>query len=415
MRQAMCYGLRRRLAVVLFCVVAATPAEVYAQRDAKKAFKEAIDALERIDEQDRKDMAEELERVRKRLAVVGDRVATMRQWTQYNFALERQGRIQRPQTVSKYLKDLQHRKQTTEYVLLEFRDQSRGAIKSGRALNFFLDECGPAALEMDYCSSLSRYQSRQGDADELERDILSGMASNYPLDDGIIRHIRFRRGLTGSKLTGRINQKPLDLEHLNSVLRKDEFREQINHIASLRDRALAELAKGQPVSSDTAGRLVDAVQGLLNDIRSAKKKQAKSGFNAMRPYAQAERQMFAIFEGASRLIEAHESSDVTLEEFKSGTIRDLLAYMQRNNLHFDAADDNGDAAYSTLYTLLSKFYLDLRSLQEAVHQAEAAYAGLAQRERQIEDAKLARSVSGVHGDLWGKTFDAIQDAILSGE
>ncbi|HVA51056.1 MAG TPA: hypothetical protein VNH11_32245 [Pirellulales bacterium] len=400
----------RFVALVAFLAIAFRPADCHS-RDPVADFDAAIQALVNLEEQRRKDTAEELERMRKGLAELGSRVHTMRQWTQLNFDLDKQGKIPRPKTVSKYLQGLEHRKETTAYALLQFRDQSRGAVKSGRAQNFFLDECGPAAFEMLYCRSLSRDQSRQGDADDFEREVLSGMTTNYKLDANIIRHIRYRRGLTGSKLTGRLNEKPLDLDHLNSVLRQAAFKNQVDRIASWRDRALAELEKGQPVSPDTAGKLMDAVQTLLDEIRAEKKKQAKFGFNAMRPYLQAERQMFAVYEGAARLIEANEAADVVVEEFKSGTICELLAYMQRNNLHFDAADDNGDVAYNTLYTLLSKFYLDLRALQQAVADSEQSYVGMAQRERQIADVKLGRSVSGARGDLWGKTLDGIQGAI----
>jgi hypothetical protein len=380
-------------------------------RDPKADFSEAIQALVRRDEQKRKDAAEELERVRAQLQVQAARVGTMRQWTQYNFDLERQGKIQQPQKVSKYLSRLQRQKETTEYALLQFRDQSRGAVKSGRALNFFVDECGPAALERTYCRGLSEYQSRQGQADAIEHEVLSGMTGNYLLDEDTIRHIRYVQGVTGRKLTGRLNEKPLDLEHLNSVLRKDEFRPQVDKIANLRERAFAELDKGQPVTPDTSFKLVSAVQSLLDDIRAAKKKQAKQGFEAMRPYQQAERQMLAIYDGASRLIEAQKAVDVAIPEFKSGTIGDLLAHMQRYSLHFDAADDNGDAAYNQLYTLLTKYYLDLRALQEAVSESQLEYMRLAAREREVADVKIGRSVSGAGDDLWGKTFEGITKAI----
>jgi hypothetical protein len=380
-------------------------------RDPEADFSAAISSLTKLEEQRRKDTAEELERIRAGLAMQESRVRAMRQWTQISFDLDKRGRIPKPKKLSKYLEKQQKRKDATMYSLLAFRDQSRGEIKSGRALNFFLDECGPAAQEMAYCRTISRDQSKQADADQYQRELLSGMTSNYILDANTIRHIRYRRGLTGSKLTGRIGEKPLDLEHINSVLRQDEFRSQIDRIASLRDRALAELEKGQPVTPETAGKLMDSVQSLLGEIRAAKKKQAKVGFNAMRPYLQAERQMFAIYEGAARLIEAHEASDVVVEQFRSGTIGDLLAYMQRNNLHFDAADDNGDAAYNNLYTLVSKYYLDLRSMQEAVAESEMQYAGTAMREREVADVKLGRSVSGTRGDLWGKTLEGIQQTM----
>jgi hypothetical protein len=335
----------------------------------------------------------------------------MKQWTQYNFDLERRGKIQQPKKVSKYLTRLKHQRETTQYALIQYRDQSRGAVKSGRALNFFLDECGPAALERSYCRSLSPSQTRQGQADGLEVEVLSGMTSNYVLDADTIRHIRYFQGVTGRKLSGRLNQKPLDLENVNSVLRQNEFRPQVERITALRDRALAELDKGQPVTPDTSFELVSAVQDLLDEVRAAKKKQAKRGFNAMRPYLQAERQMLAISDGASRLIEAQQAADAAIPQFKSGTIGDLLAHMQRHTLHFDAADDSGDAAYNQLYTLLTKYYLDLRLLQEAEAESELDQKQLAARERQIADVKIGRSVSGAGDDLWGKTFEGIKTSM----
>lgn len=400
-----------RAAVIITWLAAALGAAPCLARDPKADFSEAIQALVRRDEQKRKDTAEELERVRSQLQVQGARVGTMRQWTQYNFDLARRGKIPQPQKVSKYLTGLQHRKETTEQALLQFGEQSRGAVKSGRALNFFVDECGPAALEQACCRSLSQYQSRQTQADAMEPEVLSGMTTSYVLDENTIRHIRYVRGVTGRKLTGRLNEKPLDLENVNSVLRQDEFRLQVEQITKLRDRALAELEKGQPVTPDTSFKLVSAIQALLDDIRVAKKKHAKRGFDAMRPYQQAERQMLGISDGASRLIEAQKTADAAVPEFKSGTIGELLAHMQRYSLHFDAPDDNGDTAYNQLYLFLTKYYLDLRALQEAEAESERDYKLLAARDREIADVKIGRSVSGAGDDLWGKTFEGITKAI----
>src|SRR5262249_5791001 len=87
--------------------------------------------------------------------------------------------------------------------------------------------------------------------------------------------------------------------------------------------------------------------------------------------------------GAYRLCEALGPNDVLTETFKSGTIEELMAFMHRNDLEFDPADGNGQAAYNRITRMMIRYYHDLEALRAAVTELgdskdqEAALADLA--------------------------------------
>ncbi|HEX7376724.1 MAG TPA: hypothetical protein VF278_06405 [Pirellulales bacterium] len=379
-------------------------------RDPIEALASATQAVAETEALRRKEAAEELEQLRERISTQEARVKYMRRWTQITFQLEERNLISRPRTVSRYLQRLENQRETTKHVLLQFGEQSRGGIVRGTALNFFVDQCGPAAFELSYRRLLGPKAAPDG-GDEIERELLNGLSKNYTIDESMLRHLRYRQGSIGAKLTGRINRVPLDLDELPLVLRQSEYTAQIDLVRSFRDHAIKELTEGKPISEQTTRHLIGALDDLNIAVQTETNKRAKQGSAAYLPYSDAVRHLKMLATGAKRLVEAQRREDVILDEFNGGNIEDLLAFMYRNNLHFHESDKNGEPTYRFVFELLAKYYTDLCAMQQAAADAASELGALRAQEQKLEDIKLGVALSNLQkADLLGKGADAVAAA-----
>jgi hypothetical protein len=246
--------------------------------------------------------------------------------------------------------------------LLSRDEATKGAIARGSALNFFLEKLGAPAFDHALYRELTKNKQSLAGPQRPEKLLNQGSEGEYVLDESITRHIRYTRGSTGAKLTGRLNEGPLDLAW-PAVLRSDSFGPLTRRIEKARDKALEELKSGKPVSSAAGDELLDAVNSLFRRLTAEKLKNAG---NELWRWVLAERFAKILMGGAYRLVEARTVDDVVVETFKAGTIEELLAFMHRHNLRFAEADANGESAYNSIAEMMIRYYADLEALRGAV-------------------------------------------------
>jgi hypothetical protein len=250
--------------------------------------------------------------------------------------------------------------------LLDRKTAMNGAISNGRAANFFLRKCGAAAYDHALYREMTKKRESLSEPQRPPSLLEQGSADRVVLDEKITRHIRYSQGSVGNKESGRLNDGPLDLAW-PAFLRRDAFKSQREAIEKARDKALAELQSGKPVSNTAADQLLDAVNSLMKHVIVEKRKRLRTApGEEIWSWVLAERHAKLLMGGAYRFIEARHAEDVLTETFKSGTIEELMAFMHRNSLEFAPADGNGQAAYKLITEMMIRYYHDLEALRAAV-------------------------------------------------
>lgn len=345
----------------------------------------------------REDAKRELDQLRARRQTLEDRVNYAKKVALTSFQIDSRGLVPQPAQSLKTFERWKQVRATTARRLLEFREKSAGSIANGSALNFFLLECGSTAFE----HSFYRKNLKQSSASTEEDQMLRELTETYRLPKSITRHVVWRQGLTGPKLTGRLNELPLDTKW-SRVLREASFKPYTSKIERLRDQALKELESGQPVSAKTADQLLDAVHDLMEqvkfskreEIRRIKDKTARSHEDWQR-YNEAEKHVNRLIGGAYRFVEGYELKDVALDplNLEDGlTVEDLLAYMHQNTLTFAEADANGQSAYNMIFEMMTRYYVDLCAFRASIKDkiAEGTRELEAMRAEESELKEIAR-------------------------
>jgi len=366
------------------CLILLGALSMFSTRAADKIDKDEIKRKidEDLERQRRQAAEQELVRLRERRHDLESRLAYARQWALTNYGLSDRGLIRRPEQIPARLLRHEEQKKVMTVGLLEQRERFRGSIAKGTALNFLLQECGAIAFDHTFYRDVAK---GGGPGRELEQKLLQQVAAKFVLDEGTTRHIRYQRGLSGSKLAGRLNEGPLDLEW-PSVLRQSHYEVLVKLVETRRDRIVALLQNKQPIDGKTADELLDAVQELVKRVRGDKLRllpKSRGDYQTMQRYYAAERFCQLLVAGSYRLIEARDIRDVTVESFNRGNIEDLLALMHRNNLTFAESDANGESAYNTLFELMSRYYVDLQSLRLAIEEDEQELATPNADEREL--------------------------------
>lgn len=378
---------------VLACI-AAIWAPSGAKADPAKDLEDDLRRLKELKGQDDGFRKAELARVREEREQLEARLEAARKRLTNTFELDERKLIPRPQRISKTMRLWQQRRDAVKFSMLQFRDKWAGAIRSGAALNFFLDECGRVAFEHE----LVRRVAQPGDANPGDGQPIERVALDFPLPKEVTRHIVHEKGLMGNKLSGRLNQGPLNL-NWPRVMRDDQFKTQRTQIERLRDELIAGLKKGDPVNLKTADELLKQAEKLYEKVRAETKKQIQQKSNGASrifgPYQEAVRFTEILVASAYRLVEAGSLADVTIEEFDGKNVEDLLAYMYRNNLHFQRTDVNGESAYFLLFEQIARYYVDLHALRMAIEEDEKTLARTRQDEAEMRDIAFGRSMDAM--------------------
>ncbi len=308
-----------------------------------------------------------------------------------------------------------------KHIFLQYSNQTRGAIASGRALNFFLDLCGSAALnqqsyreqlreELLYLETkkeqlrgvfLSGTAAEQEDAKreldrldnlreelELKQDILSRLSGAKALTRDHRQKIQFQRGLLGGKIVSNQRDGALPL-NWPSLLVTDAAYEPFRQAVELaKEQAVADLRNGKRVRPETQRLLfnaADTIHSTFERYRKAyfqRKETHTSSTNDQ--FFEADRFIKSLRVGIVRFVAASDISDVEPDrEFEGETIDELLAYMSNQGLRFAPPDRNSEYVYEVIYRQLVSYYSQLYSLQRAVEYDEQNVAELRQREGKL--------------------------------
>jgi hypothetical protein len=379
------------------------------QQDAALAIREKVIDLE---SQRRRVAAYELEQLRHKRETLEARIDYARRSVLQSFDVYDRGLIpNRPSTAKRKRNgkeiegSFERSKRLREqmlYRLLEFRGQSGGLIASGDALNFFLELSGPSAFAHTFYRTTKAASNSHDDPDEA---FLSRITDQYLLPPEVLRHIRYQRGLSGPKLSGRLNQDPLDVNW--PAILKRSLSKRTADIERRREEVLSQLRANRAVSPEAADGLLDAVRDLLTAMHeeeaSLMQEIRRHGTNSRAQgdwlrYHAAEDHVRILLAGAFRLIEARGIADVSLpplDDKKGVTVEKLLTYMHENNLRFSPSDSNGQTAYHSIYELMSRYYIDLRSLKLETAKNEQRVAALRVEEAQVKEVMLGNRLDNI--------------------
>ncbi|MEI8372853.1 MAG: hypothetical protein WCJ35_08470 [Planctomycetota bacterium] len=361
-----------------------------------------------------------------RLAVARERIEHLRNtqaWALGNaFEGGRRGILYEPEHLSKTLIRWQNARDNSLRAYLEFPEHSRGAIKDGRALNFFFDLCADISMSHELWRSQLQDEFRRLDArirelkehpvgatllqEEAQKElaalekecgktkaqlsILATLGGKPLLNREHLAHLRFRKGLVGPALViSRDDVMPLTWPYVLAV--DEEFTDVRNALEIAKGKALDELKGNQGISPPTQASLMSAADDLRNTFEGAKSRLLeKSTGDGVRvqQYLDARHFMQEVRASVYRLVAARQLADVMpTESFSGQTVDQLLSYMARQGLRFAPAEVNGDAAYEMVFRLMTDYYTGLHSLAMAVDQNDRNLANIDAEASQLMDVR----------------------------
>jgi clan AA aspartic protease (TIGR02281 family) len=378
------------------------------REEAVLAIREKVIDLEA---QRRRVAAHELEQLRRKRDTLEARIDYARRSVLQSFDVYDRGSFPTPSTLKRTRSgkviegSFERSKRLREqmlYRLLQLRRESGGLIANGDALNFFLELCGPSAFAHTFYRTAKPAGKAQADPDDA---FLSQITDQFVLRPEVLRHIRYQRGLTGPKLSGRLNQDPLDVTW--PAILKGSLSKKTGDIERRREEALKQLRENRTVSPEAADGLLDAVRDLLagmhDEEESLMHEIRRNGRNSRAQrdwlrYNAAEAHVRVLLAGAYRLIEARGITDVILpplDDKKGVTVEKLLTYMHENNLRFSPADLNGQPAYNSIFEVMSRYYIDLAQLKLQTAKDEHRVEALRQEEAQVKEVMLGNKLDNL--------------------
>ncbi len=402
----------------------------------------------KLQQQRLKLIAQELENSRKEKQKIGEEqkrleleVSTlrhrndMRDWVLGRFEAADRDRIPKTDAFNRRFAQWETARQQYRDLFLRFPEQSRGAVASGRALNFFLDSCGGVAADIRLTDeklkdtlAVLRHEHPMAEGPDRERiealmrdietrrDVLFRVGGKEFITPYIRDRLIFQRGLTGPKLT--ISSHPEDgalpLNWPPLLKNNPKYDHYLREMETAKYEALNELRGGMPVSSAVQSRMLSAADEIylqfeheIKDFHQAFDKYNKFDFDQFRRTKQFVHNLRA---GVSRFVHAREIADVEPSKFEGKTIEDLLVYMMEQGLTFGQADANSEPAYKLVYEQLVDFYVNLHGLRRATLETDNEVAQLDQRIDKLIDMQRPTTVDDLERLLKADPFDPTRPA-----
>ena len=234
-----------------------------------------------------------------RLAIMRERIEHLRDtqaWALGNsFEAGRRGILPEPTKVSQTLERWRNLRERSLRTYLEFPEHSRGAVTSGRALNFFMDLCAEVVMSHELWRSQLQDELRRTEArlrqwkehspggvvlrederkelESLERErdeaksrlsLLDNLQGKPLLGQEQLRHLRFQKGLVGPVLTiARDDVMPLSWPYALAVDPDLASARQVMEKA--KQAALEELRAGSGLPPQAQSDLMAAADDLRN-------------------------------------------------------------------------------------------------------------------------------------------------------
>ena len=291
---------------------------------------------------------------------------------------------------SAYLDGLQKRREAMLARIANFPASAGGAIVKGDALNRLLQVCGPTAS--------SRLRMRQSGAPSIlngegvgeEARVIYSRLSETPMPEISLADIQYRRGVSGPKLTGRLDGTVLNTDW-PLKLRENVYQSKCKAIEQARDQGLKELSSGRPVSPKTAAELMVAVERLRSQVcrDSDRNLHHFRDYEKFRHFKIAELHMDVLMKGTARFINATKPEHVRIDVFQGETLEQFLAYMHENSIQFEQAGPNAHITYGKMFQSMLAWYVDMQLLELAVSNEQKELDSLEQRDRQLTELDAA--------------------------
>lgn len=345
----------------------------------------------------RVEYAKNAEKVRedsaRRLKELEGRLAEVKQWTRAQFELGERDVIDKPTVLNPTLIRWQKEREATLYRLLQFKDKSGGAIESGRALNILLARIGSAAHE--------NCQTRKiNPAAALP---LFEPTANEKIDQDLLRRLSYQENTLGSKISGKFNQDPLDLDW-PPILREPMWDSYRTTLAEVRDELLTELKSGNGVLPATDVRIREAIASLNAAFakyrREWTQKAAKSDGDWALEYrriTEGQKHIDKLISSVYAIVEASSLNDVLpATMFDGGNIEDFLSYMHSNNLQFAPPSNAVDRkAYFRVFDMMVRYYLDINSAVKAEEHLNQEIVQLKKINRESTEVATGQKMSAM--------------------
>lgn len=340
--------------------------------------------------------------------------------------------------------------------------ESKGAIVSGRAMNFFLELCGSVAVDQSLCRDQCRTEretlealserlaKRPAPADAKEREsleqeradcrrslaeirakqeVLAQLGGKPLLRREEVRHLRFQKGVLGPKLIISASGDPLPLEWPSVLLENSECQPALRAMESAKNQAIRELSEGNGITAQTQKQLLEAADEIHWHYRQDWCRTCLPPPDAVTfsRYIQAKHFVQGLRMGVARFVEAKQVRDVTFdqpfvdlasdspgEDAIVRPVEDLLVYMVQRGLRFAPADVNGEDAYRRTYELLVDYYGSLYRLHLLIQQEKEQVAALDKRSEKLMEIQyrdnlesLAKAIRAANErDAFAKARDA---------
>lgn len=290
-------------------------------------------------------------------------------------------------------------RQVAEAQFVNHPDRSRGQVLSGRALNYFVEQCGPAALEHQLFREklLAEREAvsvrlRTLAGPERQAEGVDLLDSRLALIDDVSGTKLFTRaelgevvvqvGLAGTPLRMKLDQDPLPIALPSVITQNRRYAEALAALRESRQLAIDALQRlnGQDggLSLDLqlrmmadVDRLCDLVEGDLASLAGSGSPGSMTVAERRLQLVQARRLLLDLRAGVARFVTARGYQDVvpavlTAEQLSAA---DLIAHLYRHGLRFGPVEPNNirmELLYDRIYRELVRYYVDLVSLQLAV-------------------------------------------------
>lgn len=316
---------------------------------------------------------------------------------------------------------------------LTFPEKSKGAVRSGRALNFFLDALGRSAVKHEQLmtqlralgddpqvvlnAELSSAENALAAAiqnpaiTKQERLKLTGLRDSaqarlvvwklcepLKITPAMRRDLNLQSGITGPKLGVNLVQGALPLNWPPYLMSDQELTRLTKRITETRDQAIRELQEKNAISPKTQNLLLEYVDALDREFNRNHRPQLKK-----LPTGGAE--FDRIFEnikfirdlrgGVFRFLRARFPDDVAPPKFESNSLSELLAFMVDKGYRFGEAAPESEVAHLQLFEMMSKYYADLYGLHLAVSKNETEMESLRADSKKLAQEEFRETTSAI--------------------
>ena len=308
---------------------------------------------------------------------------------------------------------------------LVFPEHARGAIKSGRALNFFLDACGPVAInqiaardsieqeQVDANQHLADLRKQGAAAEVIQAQekriealqgraaLLKNLGGNEFLTQAELSKLRCEQGGSGPKLIFSLAGEPLPLNWPAQLILDPRYEPYRNLLSAARAKALADLKdKGfhDPVSLRTLMDTDDQLEDLFwLDFKAYTQDSTRITAAENAGYLEAKRFLMELRHGIRRLAEADTLADLEGGQFTGSTLPELLVFMSRHSLRFAPPTIDGEPAHQALFMFMQQYYAELCGLELG---RESDY-----RQIEVFEAREAQTFETVQSLLRNQNLD----------